>query len=141
MQKNHACTPMTLSGILVVAACLSVSLGLAGCQKEGGAEEAGRQIDQAAERMGDQLETTKASMDEKAERAGNYMEDAGITTKIKTEILAESTLKVFQIDVTTIDGVVTLSGTVDSPLSRERASEVARNNPGVKSVENNLVVK
>ena len=141
MQKNHACTPMTLSGILVVAACLSASLGFAGCQKEGGAEEAGRQIDQAAEQMGNQLETTKASMDEKAERAGNYMEDAGITAKIKAEILAESTLKVFQIDVTTIDGVVTLSGTVDSPLSRERASEVARNNPGVKSVENNLVVK
>ena len=141
MQKKNACTPMTLSGILVVAACLSASLGLAGCQKEGGAEEAGRQIDQAAERMGNQLETTKASMDEKAERAGNYMEDAGITAKIKAEILAESTLKVFQIDVTTIDGVVTLSGTVDSPLSRERASEVARNNQGVKSVENNLVVK
>lgn len=141
MQKNHACTPMTLSGILVVAACLSVSLGLAGCQKEGGAEEAGRQIDQAAERMGNQLETTKASMDEKAERAGNYMGDAGITAKIKAEILAESTLKVFQIDVTTTDGVVTLSGTVDSPLSLERASQIARNNQGVKSVENNLVVK
>lgn len=141
MQKNNACTPMTLSGILVVAACLSASLGLAGCQKEGGAEEAGRKIDQAAERMGNQLETTKASMDEKAERAGNYMEDAGITAKIKAEILAESTLKVFQIDVTTTDGVVTLSGTVDSPLSLERASEVARNNQGVKSVENNLVVK
>jgi len=141
MQKNNACTPMILSGILVVAVCLSASLGLAGCQKEGGAEEVGRKMDQAAERMGNQLETTKASMDEKAERAGNYMEDARITTKIKAEILAESTLKVFQIDVTTIDGVVTLSGIVDSPLSLERASEIARNNQGVKSVQNNLVVK
>jgi hyperosmotically inducible protein len=69
------------------------------------------------------------------------MEDAAITAKIKAEILAESALKVFQIDVTTTNGVVTLSGTVDSQLSRERASEVARNNQGVTSVENNLVVK
>lgn len=141
MQKKNDCTPMTLSGILVVAACLSASLGLAGCQKEGGAEEAGRKIDQTAERMGNQLEATKESMDKKADRAGDYMEDAAITAKIKTEILAESALKVFQIDVTTTNGVVTLSGTVDSPLSLERASEVARNNQGVASVKNNLVVK
>ncbi|MTW22778.1 BON domain-containing protein [Allochromatium palmeri] len=141
MQEKHANKLMTLSGILVVAACLSASLGLAGCEKEGGAEEVGRKMDQTAERMGTQLEATKASMDEKAERSGNYLEDAAITAKIKAEILGESALKVLQIDVTTIDGVVTLSGTVDSQLSFERATEVARNNQGVKSVENNLVVK
>ncbi|WP_346014669.1 BON domain-containing protein [Thiocystis violacea] len=129
-----------------MAACLSAGLGLAGCEKEGGAEEAGaeeagRKMDQTAERMGNQLEATKESMDEKAERGGNYLEDAAITAKIKAEILGESALKVLQIDVTTTGGVVTLSGTVDSQLSRERATEVARNNHGVKSVENNLVVK
>ncbi|MBK1709106.1 MULTISPECIES: BON domain-containing protein [Marichromatium] len=132
---------LTLSGIVVVAACLSVSLGLAGCEKEGGAEEAGRKMDLAAERMGDQLEATKESMDEKAARGGSYLEDAAITAKIKAAILREPALKVLQIDVTTTDGVVTLSGTVDSPLSRERVTEVARNHQGVKSVENNLVVK
>ena len=111
MQKKNAYTPMALSGILVVAACLSASLGLAGCQKEGGAEEAGRKIDQTAKQMGNQLEVTKESMDKKADRAGDYLEDAAITARIKTEILAESLLKVFQIDVTTTNGVVTLSGT------------------------------
>ncbi|MCC8986246.1 MAG: BON domain-containing protein [Candidatus Contendobacter sp.] len=141
MQKKNAYTPMALSGILVVAACLSASLGLAGCQKEGGAEEAGRKIDQTAKQMGNQLEVTKESMDKKADRAGDYLEDAAITARIKTEILAESVLKVFQIDVTTTNGVVTLSGTVDSQLSLDRASEVARNNQGVASVKNNLVVK
>ena len=141
MQKKNAYTPMALSGILVVAACLSAGLGLAGCQKEGGAEEAGRKIDQTAKQMGNQLEVTKESMDKKADRAGDYLEDAAITARIKTEILAESVLKVFQIDVTTTNGVVTLSGTVDSQLSLDRASEVARNNQGVASVKNNLVVK
>jgi len=141
MQKKHACAPMTLSGILVVAACLSASLGLAGCEKEGGAEEAGRKLDQTAERMGNQIEATKESMGERADRTGNYLEDAAITAKIKAEILGDSALKVMRIGVTTTDGVVTLSGTVDSQLSLDRASEVARDIQGVASVENNLVVK
>jgi hyperosmotically inducible protein len=126
MKEKNAYKPMIVSGIVVVAACLSAGLGLAGCEKEGGAEEAGRKIDQAAESAGNQLEATKESMGEKAETAGNYLQDSAITAKIKAEILAEPALKVLQIGVTTTDGVVTLSGTVDSQLSLERATEVAQ---------------
>jgi hyperosmotically inducible protein len=139
MKEKKAYKPMIMSGIVVVVACLSAGLGLAGCEKEGGAEEAGRKIDQAAESAGNQLEATKESMGEKAETAGNYLQDSAITAKIKAEILAEPALKVLQIDVTTTDGVVTLSGTVDSQSSLERAAEVAQSNQGVTSVENNLV--
>ena len=141
MQEKSAYKPMTMSGILIVAVCLSAGLGLAGCEKEGGAEEAGRKMDQAAESAGNQLEATKESMGEKAETAGNYLQDSAITAKVKAEILAEPALKVLQIGVTTTDGVVTLSGTVDSQLSLKRAAEVAQSNQGVTSVENNLVVK
>jgi hyperosmotically inducible protein len=141
MKEKNAYKPMIVSGIVVVAVCLSAGLGLAGCEKEGGAEEAGRKIDQAAESAADQLEATKESMGEKAETAGDYLQDSAITAKIKAEILAEPALKVLQIGVTTTDGVVTLSGTVDSQSSLERAAEVAQSNQGVTSVENNLVVK
>jgi hyperosmotically inducible protein len=141
MQKKNPYTPMTVWGILVVAACLSAGLGLAGCEKEGGAEEVGRKMDQAAERTGNRLEATKESMGKEADRAGNYIGDAAITARIKAAILAEPALKVLQIEVATTDGVVTLSGTVDSQRSLARASEVARNNQGVTSVVNNLVVK
>jgi hyperosmotically inducible protein len=116
-------------------------LGLVGCEKEGGAEEAGRKMDQTAERKGNWLEATKESMDEKAEPGGNYLDDAAITAKIKAEIRAEPALKVLQIAVTTTNGVVSLSGIVDSQRSLARASEVARNNQGVTSVGNNLVVR
>lgn len=141
MQEKNPYKPMIVSGVLVVAACLSASLGLAGCEKEGGAEEVGRKLDQAAESAGNQLEATKKSLGEKAETAGQYMQDSAITAKIKTEILNDSELKVLQIGVTTNDGVVTLSGTVDSQLSLKRVAEVAQSNQGVTSVENNLVVK
>ncbi len=67
------------------------------------------------------------------------MGDAAITAKIKAEILADPLLKVSQIEVTTTNGVVKLSGTVDSQESIDRAMEIARSLKDVKSVDNALV--
>ncbi len=65
---------------------------------------------------------------------------ASITAKIKAEILSDPLLKVSQISVTTTNGVVSLSGTVDSRQSVDRALEIARSVKSVKSVENGLVL-
>jgi hyperosmotically inducible periplasmic protein len=68
------------------------------------------------------------------------MDDAAITAKIKAAIVSDPLLKVAQISVTTTNGVVTLSGVVDSQQSIDRAMEIVRSNPKVKSVVNALVV-
>jgi hypothetical protein len=68
-----------------------------------------------------------------------YMDDSAITAKIKAEILSDPLLKVSQINVTTTNGVVSLSGTVDSQQSIDRALAIARSVKDVKSVENGLV--
>jgi hyperosmotically inducible protein len=69
------------------------------------------------------------------------MDDAGITTKVKTAILNDPELKVLQIHVATNNGVVTLTGTVDSPANSDHAKNVAGAVKGVKSVDNQLTVK
>lgn len=69
---------------------------------------------------------------------GAYMDDSWITTKVKTAILNEPSLKVLQINVETYKGVVQLSGFVDSPASQAKAVEVARSVQGVTSVKNDL---
>jgi hyperosmotically inducible protein len=69
------------------------------------------------------------------------MDDSAITAKIKAEILSDPLLKVSQINVTTTNNVVMLSGVVDSQQSIDRAMEIVRSVKNVKSVENNLVVK
>jgi hyperosmotically inducible periplasmic protein len=46
------------------------------------------------------------------------MDDAAITAKIKAEILSDPLLKISQINVTTVNGVVKLSGLVDSQQSK-----------------------
>lgn len=75
------------------------------------------------------------------ESTGEYVDDAGITTKVKTAILREPGLKVMQIDVNTYKGVVQLSGFVDSEDSIRKAGQIAGSVEGVKSVINNLAVK
>ena len=127
--------------IVLVSSMLGVPGALLAEAPPGPAETAGQQVDQAATSAGHMLEATKESLGEQAEKAGQYIDDAAITAKVKTEIFADPALKVLQINVTTTNGVVTLSGVVDSQESIDRALEIARSNRDVKSVENNLVVK
>jgi osmotically-inducible protein OsmY len=72
---------------------------------------------------------------------GQYIDDASITTKVKSELLGDSGLKSFDISVTTLKDVVHLSGTVSSEQLRARATNVAAGVAGVRAVENNIVVK
>ena len=75
------------------------------------------------------------------ESTGQYIDDSVITSKVKAAILDEPSLKVFQISVTTYQGVVKLSGVVHSVQMVKKAGEVAGTVGGVKEVKNELVVK
>lgn len=76
-----------------------------------------------------------------SEGTGGYIDDSAITTKVKSAILMDSSLKVMQINVETFKGEVQLSGFVDSRQSAAKAAEVARGVKGVASVKNDLIVK
>ena len=75
------------------------------------------------------------------ESTGQYVDDSVITSKIKTAILGETSLKSLQINVKTFKGVVQLSGFVDSSKMSSTAEDVAFNVTGVKEVKNDLVIK
>jgi osmotically-inducible protein OsmY len=75
------------------------------------------------------------------ESKGPYVDDAAITTKVKTAILQDPLLKVMQIEVETYKSIVQLSGFVDRPEMIVRAGEIARHVSGVSAVQNNLMVK
>jgi len=125
--------------VFFIVFLMAFVLGMAGCQQEGTAEKAGQKVDQAAEKAGKKIEGAKEAVVEKAAKVEEYMDDSAITAKIKAEILSDALLKVSQINVTTTNGVVSLSGTVESQQSIDRALEIARSVKDVKSVENGLV--
>ena len=73
--------------------------------------------------------------------AGENVDDATITAKVKTELAREKLSTLTRIDVDTDHGVVALNGVVDTASMRLRAADVARQVRGVREVVNNLQVK
>lgn len=71
---------------------------------------------------------------------GTQIDDALITAKIKAKLIEDPVTKARKIDVDTVNGVVTLTGVVESEKEIERAIEIAKSVPGVKKVVNNLRV-
>jgi len=69
---------------------------------------------------------------------GETIDDATITTRVKTALLNDTEVSGLSIDVDTTRGIVTLSGTVDSAEARERAIRIARGTSGVVDVRSTL---
>jgi osmotically-inducible protein OsmY len=76
-----------------------------------------------------------------SEGTGEYVDDTVITTKVKTAIFNEPTLKSAEINVETFKGKVQLSGFVNSKQDVDKAVMVARSVKGVESVKNDMRVK
>lgn len=73
--------------------------------------------------------------------AGQVIDDATITTKVKAKLYNEDFLKGVAISVQTFQGKVTLIGAVDTPEQIKRAEEISRGVDGVVGVNNNLEIK
>jgi hyperosmotically inducible protein len=72
---------------------------------------------------------------------GQYVDDTVITTKVKSALLGDDVVKSFAVGVETMKGVVQLSGFVNTPAQKSAAGRDASAVPGVKNVQNNLIVK
>jgi osmotically-inducible protein OsmY len=75
------------------------------------------------------------------EGAGEFVDNAVITAKVKASIFNEATLKVFEINVETFKGSVQLSGFVSTQADIDKAVKVTRRVKGVKSVKNDILLK
>ena len=67
--------------------------------------------------------------------------DAWIVTKIKSKLTADPDVSPFRIDVDAVEGVVTLSGTVEKEAARDAADALARATRGVREVRNKIKVE
>ena len=86
------------------------------------------------------VDKTKEKTKDAASKTATVLTDAEITSAVKTKLLADKTVGGLKIDVDTSDGVVTLSGRVDSAAERTEALRLARETKGVKRVENKLTL-
>jgi osmotically-inducible protein OsmY len=70
--------------------------------------------------------------------AGDNVDDAQITTAVKTKLAGEKMATLTKVDVDTNKGTVYLTGNVESAAVKARATELARSVSGVREVVNNL---
>ncbi|MGZ8272269.1 MAG: BON domain-containing protein [Burkholderiaceae bacterium] len=72
---------------------------------------------------------------------GEYVDDATITTRVKTRFAEDKAVAATRIQVETLKGVVQLSGFAVSEAEKQRAAQIAASVPGVKQVQNAVVVR
>jgi hyperosmotically inducible protein len=73
--------------------------------------------------------------------ASGVVDDSAITAKVKAALAGDPRTKAHQVNVETREGVVQLSGFVDSSEAKSTAEELARSVDNVRSVDNELDVK
>jgi len=152
MKIFHVCRQQKFLRNVLAMMCLSVMALLVGCDQQGSTDKAEQQveraadtaeqkIDQAKDQAEKEIDAAKESVTDTTRAAGDAADDAAITTKIKSAILTDPLLSGAQIEVTTVNGVVTLRGTVNEEPDIARAIEVANTQRGVKGVQSELVVQ
>ncbi|MGB4468366.1 MAG: BON domain-containing protein [Azovibrio sp.] len=128
----------------MIAASLLLVLGLGACDKPGPGERAGKKLDEAASDAGKKMDDTAERVDKTVSGQGDAMalalDDTEITARVKAAILAEPGLRSLQISVETHSGIVTLTGSVDSPATFDKVAAMVLAVKGVKDVRNELVV-
>ncbi len=73
-----------------------------------------------------------------ATRTERVIDDSVITTKVKSALLADTTVKGLNINVDTVGGTVTLTGTASSQDERAKAESLAASVEGVRNVVNRI---
>jgi hyperosmotically inducible protein len=71
---------------------------------------------------------------------GEYIDDAGITTKVKARFVDNKQVDASSIHVETLNGVVLLSGFAKNQQEKDTAAGIARDVKGVKSVKNEIAL-
>lgn len=71
---------------------------------------------------------------------GERVEDGVIVTKIKAKLTGDGSVNSLNVDVDSKEGVVTLSGRVETHEAKSEAERIARDTKGVREVHNRLEV-
>ena len=108
------------------------------------AESAARSVD-GVKSVDDELSTpaggrVAAKTQDTVDAATRAVSDTWITTQVKSEILADSLSKGFDVNVDTTGGVVALNGALASQHAIDHVKGIAEKVEGVKSVDTSALV-
>lgn len=154
---NHRFMTLTLAGLLIAGAAgkaLAATadfkaydsngdgrISMEEYQARGGQAQAFHEGDSNHDNSLSPDEFVKATANSDRLKAGKYIDDAWITTKVKTMLLKDEGLKGLEVNVETHKGTVQLAGWVSQPAQASEAERIALSVEGVKAVRNDLQIK
>lgn len=151
------------SGPGIATSALALAFAVSACNKADDGKTAGQKLDSAIAKteqaavdakaktassmanagnaMKDAASSAEASGKGMAEKAGDKADDAVITARLSSNFAKDPDLSAIKINVETLNGAVTLTGTAPTEAAKEKATTLAKGLKGVASVDNKLVVK
>ena len=87
------------------------------------------------------LTTAGCAVSRGQETTGAYIDDAAITTQVKSRMLDNPNVAGTSISVETLNGTVMLSGFAKNTVEKDTAERIARDVNGVKTVKNQIIVR
>jgi hyperosmotically inducible periplasmic protein len=87
------------------------------------------------------LTATGCAVQRGQQSVGSYVDDAGITTTVKSRFVENKTVDAAAISVETLKGTVMLSGFAKSQSEKSIAEGIARGVKGVVAVQNEISVR
>ena len=87
------------------------------------------------------LATAGCAVSRGQESVGAYVDDATITTQIKSRFVENKQVDASSIRVETLNGTVMLSGFAKNATEKATAEDIARKVNGVKAVKNEIAVR
>ncbi len=87
------------------------------------------------------LTATGCAVSRGQETVGAYIDDAGITTTVKSRLLEDKRVAGTSISVETLNGTVMLSGFAKNTEEKNVAENIARQVNGVRSVKNEIAIR
>jgi hyperosmotically inducible protein len=73
--------------------------------------------------------------------AGQFIDDVGIEAAIRAKFIEDPLVSPFTIHITSFEGEVTLTGSVDSGKAKRRAEKLAYSVKGVRKVNNHIKIQ
>lgn len=87
------------------------------------------------------LTATGCAVTRGQETVGAYVDDAAITTQIKSRWIENKEVDAASIHVETLNGTVLISGFAKNPAEKATAESIARKVNGVRSVRNEVAIR
>jgi hyperosmotically inducible protein len=101
---------------------------------------AGSEVGTTGAKKGDTKIVIKDDTTPAVKKGAHAVEDASITTAVKTRLMSDDVARGTHIDVDTNGGIVTIAGTVPTTTDKTRIGQLVEHTTGVKKVVNKLKV-